>query len=159
MLNLITNLSLWLLFIRSHWSIFTLFQFPEAISCNCIKARVSANHPSSLAWHAEHPLSWNTPACASLALQILVLVGCFSDSIDLEYFYCELDISNTSSRTHPFSHLQLGLLYVRIQLYLICTVFLSVVTATVVFGPVSGQWWHICTYTVCSRRVMCIVLR
>lgn len=25
--------------------------------------------------------------------------------------------------------------------------------------PVSGQWCHICTYTVCSRRVMYIVLR
>lgn len=71
MLNLITNLSLWLLCIRSLWSIFTLFQLSKAISCNCIKAAVSANHPSSLAWHTEHPLSWNTPACASLGLHIV----------------------------------------------------------------------------------------
>lgn len=61
MLNFITNSSPRVRFIRSRWSIFTLFQLPKAISCNCIKATVSTNLSSSLGWRTECPWSWSVP--------------------------------------------------------------------------------------------------
>lgn len=111
MLNFITNLSLWVLFIKSHWSIFTLFQPPVAISCNCVKTTASI-HSSSLTWRAEHPWSSAIAVYKSLGLYILVFLLFVSDSIDLEYFSCSLDVSNlgalgstavASLATLPFS--------------------------------------------------------
>lgn len=171
MLNLITNLSLWLLFIRSDWSIFTLFQLPKAISCYCANATVSTNHPSLLTSHT-YPIKLKSTCLriirSSISCSYQGFFFFFSDSIDLEYFYWELDISNPSAKLHS-SH------YPRCPLFPICSSVFSTFGSSCTWYVqyfcllsrlqlcwglwVDSEWWHICTYTVCSRRFMCIVLR
>lgn len=149
MLNFITNLSLGVLFIRSQWSIFTLFQLPKAISCNCIKATVSTNHSSSLAWHTEHPWSGAIAVYKSLGLYILVS---FQIPSTLSTFTVSLT-SATSPPTiftppEPRSSLRLDPVVPDLYSIFVCRDGCTRVKAC------SGWWWNICTYTCLLKSHM-----